>query len=90
MCEARIGCGPFLPGCYLVISALQPGCPHWQAISEVSLCDSQCVLQNFWSVMQEQAGWAHFFLSAMSLFLLLGMLSDESLSLDATSKRFAV
>jgi hypothetical protein len=44
--------GPF----YFVISPLQPAWPHSQAISVESLCDSQWVLQYFWSVMQEHAG----------------------------------
>ena len=57
-----------------LISPLQPAWPHSQAISAVSLCDSQWVLQYFSSVMQEHAGWAHFFLSAMNLFLLQGRL----------------
>src|SRR6185437_1492092 len=53
-----------------LISPLQPAWPHSQAISAVSLCDSQWGLQYFWSVMQEQAGWAHFFVSAIYLSLL--------------------
>src|SRR4051794_14860032 len=52
------------------MSPLQPGWPQSQAISAASLCDSQYVLQYFSSVMQVQAGWAHFFLSAIKSFLL--------------------
>lgn len=51
---------------YLEMSPLQPGWPHSQAISEVSLWFSQWVLQYFLSVIQEQAGCAHFLRSAMS------------------------
>jgi len=47
------------------MSPLQPGWPHLQAMSVVSLFVSQWVLQYFLSVMQEQAGWAHFFWSAI-------------------------
>jgi len=52
------------------MSPLQPAWPQSQAISAVSLCDSQWGLQYFWSVMQEQAGWAHFFFSTIYLSLL--------------------
>jgi len=46
---------------YFARSPLQPGWPHLQAMSAVSLLFSQWVLQYFLSVMQVQAGWAHFF-----------------------------
>ena len=52
------------------MAPLQPGWPHSHAISAVSLWLSQWVLQYFLSVIQEQAGWAHFFRSAIDFYLL--------------------
>lgn len=72
---------------YFAMSPLQPGWPHWHEISAMSLCDSQWVLQYFWSVMQEQAGWAHFFISAMKFLSPSGILNARSSGLDATLRR---